>query len=58
MFFRAKKIYVIPEATEQEEQEEEEEESKTGSSDDDLNDFSDEDIENLLAPQDQTQKKE
>ncbi|XP_074529362.1 uncharacterized protein LOC141792988 isoform X2 [Halichoeres trimaculatus] len=57
---RAKKIYAIPEATEDEEEEEEEEEegSKSGSSDDDSNGFSDEDIENLLAPQDNIQKKE
>lgn len=53
--FRSKKMHIIPE--EASEDDDEEEGSKTGSSDDDSNEFSDEDIEHLLAPQEQSQKK-
>ncbi|XP_031718332.1 ABC transporter F family member 4 [Anarrhichthys ocellatus] len=53
---KSKKMHIIPEEASEEE---EEEESKTGSSDDDSNEISDEDdVENLLAPQKQSQKKE
>lgn len=46
------------EASENVDEEEEEEGSETGSSDDDSNEFIDEDIEHLLAPQEQSQKNE
>ncbi|XP_035812635.2 protein starmaker-like [Amphiprion ocellaris] len=56
---RSIQVQVIPEeAAEDDEgdEEEEEEKSKTGSSNDDSNEFSDEDIEDLLAPQQQTKE--
>ncbi|XP_051275488.1 glutamic acid-rich protein-like isoform X2 [Dicentrarchus labrax] len=55
---KSKTMHIIPEeASEEEEEEEEEVEgSKTGSSD--SNEFSDEDIEHQLAPQEQSQQKE
>ncbi|XP_065814903.1 uncharacterized protein [Labrus bergylta] len=49
-----KKIYVIPEAVE----DEDDEGNITQSSDEDSNSFSDEDIEHLLAPQEQSNKKQ
>lgn len=53
--FRSKKMYIIPE--EASEDDEEEEGSETGSSD--SNEFSNgDDVEHLLAPQEQSQKKE
>lgn len=57
--FRSKKMQIIhEEASENVDEEEEEEGSETGSSDDDSNEFIDEDIEHLLAPQEQSQKNE
>ncbi|TNN81887.1 hypothetical protein EYF80_007795 [Liparis tanakae] len=54
---KSKKMHIIPE--EASEEDEKEEESKTGSSDDDSNEISDEDdVENLLAPQKLSEKKE
>lgn len=50
-------MHVIPEEESEDEDEGEEEGSKTGSCDDDEVQFSDEDIEHLLAPQEQLQKK-
>lgn len=50
--FRSKKMNVIPEEN-SEEDEEEEEGIKTESSEDEI---SDDDVENLLAPQDQSEK--
>ncbi|KAF3838508.1 hypothetical protein F7725_010276 [Dissostichus mawsoni] len=54
---RSKKMNVIPEENSEEDEEEEEEEEgiKTGSSEDEI---SDDDVENLLAPQDQSEKEE
>lgn len=49
-------MHVIPEEA-REDDEDEEEGSKPGNSDEDSNEFSD-DIEHLLAPQEQSQKKE
>lgn len=54
--FRTKKMHIIPEEGGEDEEEDEDEEGTTGSSDSREN--SDEDIENLLAPQEQSQKKE
>ncbi|XP_076595867.1 uncharacterized protein LOC143326206 [Chaetodon auriga] len=60
---KSQKMHIIPEEAsenddeEEEEEEEEEEGSKTGSSDSDSDEFRDEDIEHLLAPQEQSQKK-
>lgn len=47
--FRSKKLHVIPEET----REDEDEGSKSGNSDEDSNEFSDDDIEHLLAPYEQ-----
>lgn len=58
--FRSKKMHIIPEeASEDDDDEDEKDGSKTGSSDNDSDEFSDEDdVEHLLAPQEQSQKKE
>ncbi|XP_044061149.1 spore wall protein 2-like [Siniperca chuatsi] len=55
---KSKKMHIIPEEASEDVEEEEEEGSKTESPDDDSKEFSDEDIEHLLAPQEQSQKKE
>jgi len=49
-------MHIIPE--EASEEDEKEEESKIGSPDEDSNEISDEDVENLLAPQELSEKKE
>ncbi|XP_045887437.1 ABC transporter F family member 4-like [Micropterus dolomieu] len=56
---KSKMMHIIPEAASEDEEDDEEEGSKTGSSDGDSNEISDEDdVEHLLAPQQQSQKKE
>ncbi|XP_036932796.1 cilia- and flagella-associated protein 251-like [Acanthopagrus latus] len=53
---KTKKMHIIPEEAGEDEEEDEDDEGTTGSSD--SNENSDEDIDNLLAPQEQSQKNE
>lgn len=52
--FRSKKLHVIPEDV----REDDEEGSESGGSDEDSQDSGDDDIEDLLAPQDQNKEQE